>query len=501
MSKIRKLASETAIYGLGSIVPRILNFLLFPLHTRIFDPTAYGIINYLYIFVAFLSIVYTFGMETAYFRFATKPGADPKKVFNITQTTVLIVSLTLSSLFIIFSATLANHLDIPKRSHYIVLLALILFIDAIVAIPFAKLRLEKKAFKFAFAKIVNVIILVGLNLYFFLVAYWIFSNHISFDFLQISAYVKTTRFGIEYVFIANLLANAFYLLFFGKDLLTWRPSVDRQVLPNMVQYAYPIMFTSLAGMVNEMFSRWTLGWWLPDNFYPGKSSMYALGVFAACYKYAVFMSLAIQAFRFAAEPFYFSHAYEKNSPELFAKVNHYFIIFCSFILLTVTINMDVFKYLLGGKAYYEGLGVVPVLLLGYLFLGIYYNFSVWFKLTDRTYFGVFITIGGAILTVALNFFLIPMAGYMGSSWATLLCYFFMAMVCYLLGQKYYPIPYQLWKSAAYILLACGLIWIARFVVIQNPYGDIFFHFVLMITFLLVSLRQEIASGRLAGQSH
>ncbi len=486
MSKIKKLAGETAIYGLGSIVPRLLNFLLFPLHTRVFDPAAYGVISYLYIFVAFLNILYTFGMETAYFRYATKIGAQPQRVFNIAQTSVLLISLILSGLFIVFAAPLARYLGIPGKSHYILLLAVIMFLDAAVAIPFAKLRLEKKPLRFALAKIINVLIMVGLNIYFFLIAYWLASKQVTFDFHLIAAYVHQSKYGIEYVFIANLLANAFYLLFFYKLLLKWRPVFDREIMPAMLIYAYPIMLTGLAGMTNEMFSRWTLMWWLPDNFYPGKSSLYALGVFSACYKYAVFMSLTVQAFRFAAEPFFFSHAYEKNSPELFAKVNHFFIIVCSFVLLAVSINMDILKYLLGSSAYYEGLSVVPILLLGYLFLGVYYNFSVWFKLTDRTYYGTIITVGGAILTILLNYILIPIAGYMGSSWASLLCYFVMAASCYIVGQRYYPIPYKNWQSAAYIAVACGFIWIAQALPVTNAILAVGFHLVLMIIFLAVA---------------
>ncbi|MBS0350334.1 MAG: polysaccharide biosynthesis C-terminal domain-containing protein [Proteobacteria bacterium] len=490
MSKIKKLAGETAIYGFGSIVPRLLNFLLFPLHTRVFDPSAYGVISYLYVFVGFLSIVYTFGMETAYFRFATKQDANPQRVFNITQTGVLIISFCLSALFIIFAKPLSYALSIPGKVSYIYLLSAILFIDASVAIPFARLRLEKKPMQFAFAKIINVVILVGLNIYFFLVAFWITNKKITWNFSQISIYIHHSHYGIEYVFIANLAANLFYWLFFLKMLSQWRPAADKNLLPAMLNYAYPIMFTGLAGMINEMFSRWTLEWWLPDNFYPGKSSMYALGVFSACYKYAVFMSLTVQAFRFAAEPFFFSNALEKNSAQLFAKVNHFFVIVCSFVLLAVSINIDVLKYLLGGQAYYEGLNVVPILLLGYLFLGVYYNFSVWFKLTDRTYYGTIITVMGAILTVLLNFILIPISGYTGSSWASLICYFFMAAACYLLGQKYYSIPYKNWQSAGYILLACAMVGLAQFVQLNNTFLAIAFHVFLMLGFLGIAYFAE-----------
>ncbi len=462
MSKISKLAGETALYGLGSIVPRFLNFLLFPLHTRVFNPEDYGVVSYLYVFVAFLNIVYTFGMETAYFRFATKAGNDPKRIFNIAQTTVVILSLSLSAIFIIFADPLASNLSIPGKTHYIVWLSIIMFIDGVVALPFARLRLEKKPLKFAFARIINVFILVGLNLYFFVIADWLVLGEISFDIKRLTdAGATESRYGIEYVFLANLIANGFYILFFIKTLAAWRPQLDKLIFSAMLRYAYPVMLTGLAGMTNEMFSRWTLEWWLPENFYEGKSSMYAIGVFSAAYKYAVIMNLAIQAFRFAAEPFFFSNAQDKSSPALFAKVNHFFVIVTGFILLAVTINIDILKFLVGGIEYYEGLGTVPILLAGYLFLGVYYNFSVWFKLTDKTYYGTFITVGGAILTITLNFILIPIWGYVGSSWASLACYLSMAAACYFTGQKHYPIPYKLLSGFAYIAYALMLIYISN----------------------------------------
>lgn len=415
-------------------------------------------VSYLYVFVAFLNIVYTFGMETAYFRFATKEGNDPKRIFNIAQTCVIILSLSLSLLFIFMATPLAASLSIPGKEHYIVWLAVIMFIDGVVALPFARLRLEKKPLRFAFARILNVVILIGLNLYFFVIADWFVQGEISFDIKRLTDAAATeNRYGIEYVFLANLIANGFYILFFIKILAAWRPHLDKTIFRSMLRYAYPVMLTGLAGMTNEMFSRWTLEWWLPDNFYNGKSSMYAIGVFSAAYKYAVIMNLAIQAFRFAAEPFFFSNATDKNSPVLFAKVNHYFVIVTSFILLAVTINIDLLKFLVGGEAYYEGLVTVPILLAGYLFLGTYYNFSVWFKLTDKTYYGTFITVGGAVLTIVLNFILIPTWGYVGSSWASLACYFSMAMACYLIGQKHYPIPYKVVAGMGYILFAIMLI--------------------------------------------
>ncbi len=432
MNKIKTLAGETALYGLGSIIPRMLNFFLVILHTRIFLPADYGIYINLYAWVAFLNVIYLFGMETTYFRFATREGADEQKVFRITQTFVIIISVSLSLIILLFSIPLSQKFNVPGHAEFIAWLAILMFVDASVSIPFARLRLRKKALQFASAKIINVAIQVGLNLYFLLIIY-------------------TPSMGIGYLLLANLIANLFYLLFFSRTLISWRPAWNKEQFSSMFKYAFPIMLTGLAGMINEMFSRVMLVWWLPENFYPGKSSDYALGVFGACYRFSVIMNLAVQAFRFAAEPFFFSHAAHKDSPFLFAKVNHYFTILCCFIILSVTVNLDILKYLLA-NAYWEGLGVVPILLIAVMFLGIYYNFSAWFKLTDKTYYGTLITAGGLVLTMLMNYLLIPILGYMGSSWATLICYFSMLVACYILGQKYYPIPYKITSEIGYLFL-------------------------------------------------
>jgi O-antigen/teichoic acid export membrane protein len=422
MNKIKSLAGDTVLYGLGSIVPRMLNFFLVIPHTRIFVPEEYSVVVNVYAWVAFLNIVYLFGMETTYFRFATREGANEEKVFRVAQTFVLGISFMLSLAIAAFAMPIASYFDLGEHVDFIYWVAAIMFVDASVSIPFARLRLRKKALLFAIAKIMNVVILITLNFYFLTLAY-------------------DPAIGVGYVILANLIANLFYVLFFFRTLVSWRLALDKTIFSSMFTYAFPIMLTGLPGMINEMFSRIALESWLPVNFYPGQDAAHALGVFGACFRFSVIMNLAVQAFRFAAEPFFFSHALDKNSPELFAKINHYFTILCCFILLAVVVNMDILKYLLSAT-YWEGLGIVPVLLTGYMFLGIYYNMSVWFKLTDRTYFGTIITTGGAIITIALNYLLIPRFGYVGSSWATLICYFLMAGTCYLLGQKYRPVPYN-----------------------------------------------------------
>jgi O-antigen/teichoic acid export membrane protein len=442
--EIRKLATETILYGLGTIMPRMLNFFLVPLQTSVFPQEDYGNLSESYGYMAFANIVFLFGMETAFFRFNNRQEFSQPRVLNAAQTIVVFISSSITITFLLFSNSLASVLS-NGNSRVFIWILLTIFIDAIVAIPFAQLRLKKEALKFTIFKLVNVGLLIGLNLYFLL-------------------YTENPE--IELVFLANFIANAFYLLFFTRVLIQWRPLFDKELTPKMLTYSYPIVFTGIAGMTNEMFSRIAIDNWLPKNFYPGKSSDYIQGVFAACYRFSVFMSLTVQAFRFAAEPFFFSKAQDKNSPEVFAKVNSYFILIACTIMLGICLNMDWLKYFID-EGYWEGLNIVPVLLLGYIFLGIYYNISIWFKVTDKTYFGTFITLGGAFVTILLNYIMIPLYGIMGSSLVTLICYFAMTISCYWLGQRYFPVPYYLFKDLSIIVITCLLIYLNTQLKIDN----------------------------------
>lgn len=471
MSKLKKLAGETVLYGLGSILPRVLNFLLVPLHTiNMFDKVEYGSITKLFALVAVVNVVYMFGMETAFFRFATKPGADVKKIFNLTQTAVLLISGLLSFSFLIFAIPIASAAGIPDHPEFIYWLIAIMFMDAAVAIPFARLRLEKKAMHFASIKIANVLLLVALNFYFLKIAY-------------------DPSIGIGYVVLANLLANSLFILAFLKTLSTWRPAWDKAISPQLFRYAYPVMITGVAGMINEMFSRYMLDWWLPENFYDDTTREEAGGIFGACYKFAVFMNLGIQAFRYAAEPFFFSNASDKNSPALFAKVNHFFILVCCLVLVGIGINIDILKYFIG-KEFREGLSIVPILLMAYLFLGIYYNMSAWFKLTDKTYFGTLITLVGVVVTIAGNYFLIPVAGYLGSSIAAFLCYFTMTILCFLWGQKFYPVPYRVGAGILYITLSFALVYLIQAIPFTSQVIATTFHALVLFGYVLLIYRLE-----------
>jgi len=467
MSAIKKLAGDTVIYGASSILGRLLNYLLVPYYTYVFATGQYGVVTEFYAYAAFFNVLYTYGLETAYFRFATLNKEDEPSIFNLVTSSILLSSVFFSGLLILFAAPITEYLQHLGKENYIIWFAFILSIDAVMAIPFAKLRLEGKAKRFAIAKLINIVLSIALNLFFLSLCPSIVRG-------ELLAWLKPSvekfynpDLQVGYVFIANLIANAALILILWKTLSKLRITVNWSKLKPLVVYAYPILFAGLAWVTNEMLSRWALRFWLPENFYPGLTSEEALGIFGAVYKFSVFMTLAVQAFRYAAEPFFFSRAADKNSPALFSQVSHGFILFGCIILLAVSINLDVLEHLLRRAEYRQGMHIVPVLLLANLFLGIYYNVSIWYKLTDKTYYSTWIAVGGAVLTIALNYFLIPVAGYEGSSWVTLIVYFLMAAVCYAYGQRHYPVPYPVLKDLTYIAITLLLIYFINRIEFSN----------------------------------
>lgn len=487
MSIAKKLVGQTAAYGLSSIVGRMLNYMLVPIYTDAFLPPEFGVMSYLYAFVGFFNVLYTYGMETAFFRFANKPGADKRKLYNQVLSIILSSSVVLTAMLMLLSGPIADYKDYSaQEQNYIIWLAAILAIDAIVAIPFAWLRLQNKAVKFASIKMANIIITIVANLFFL----WFCREIYNGTFLQsLRPFVTTVYdpdFGIGYIFIINLVANALLIPMLWKELRIFRFELNSEVLRPMLVYAYPLMLMGMAGMVNEMIDRILLEDWLPEGFYPNHSNEAIVGIYSACYKLSIFMTLVIQAFRYAAEPFFFSQAEDKNSPQTFALIMKWFVIACAFIFLFISVFRDDFGYIfLRRPEYREGLMVVPVLLLANLFLGVYYNLSVWFKLTDKTRFGTYISFGGAAITIVGNLLLIPVLGYMGSAIATFICYFSMALASYLLGNRHYPIPYPVKTMAGYILLAAAFVWVTIVIDIENWWVRHAIHLAVCVAFLAI----------------
>ena len=486
MSRIKTLAKDTAIYGISSILGRMLNWLLVPLYTQYLIPAEYGIVTELYAYVAFLVILYTYGMETAYFRFSTAGHHDEKVIFNLSQTSILFSSILLSIVLMVFSTPIVNYLEYPGQERYIIWFSIILGIDAVSAIPFAKLRLEGKSKKFAAIKLINIFINIGLNLFFIVYCTKVARQPAPSPMKNFIMTFFNENSLVDYVFISNLIANGFLLVLMGNMIFRMKIVLDRENFKKMFIYAFPIMIMSLAGVTNEMLSRAVLKKWLPEGFYENYSNQAALGIFGAAYKLSVFMTLAIQAFRYAAEPFFFSRANDVDSKKLFSRVMQGYIIFSSFILILISLNLDIIgKLFLRTPTYREGLVVVPILLLANLFLGIYYNLSVWFKLTDKTYYGTFISLVGALITILLNFILIPFLGYLGSSIATLICYLSMAGINYYYGQKHFPIPYDTFRALFYILTASLITYAGYYLETSPPLNHKIFQIILMLIFPVV----------------
>lgn len=443
--------------------------------------------------MAFLNIVFIYGMETAWFRFASVETLNATSLharsqqYNVTLTSILLTSLLFSGLIIIFSSPIAHVLDYPDKQSFIIWLALILAIDAVVTIPFAKLRLEKKATQFATARLINIVLNIGLNLFFLVFCKDVYDGNYLPALKPVILKIYSPEIGVGYVFLSNLIANAMLIIILWRSFFSFRIQLNWQKLKPMLVYAWPLLFMGLAGMVNEMIDRILLKQVLPEGFYPGKDNLAALGIYGACYKLSIFMTLGIQAFRYAAEPFFFSEAKNKNAPELFANVMNWFVIACCIIFLIISVNLDLFLLLLRQAEYREGGLVIPVLLLANLFLGIYYNLSIWYKLKDKTHYGMYISIGGAVITIFLNLALIPFWGYMGCAVATLICYFLMAVACYFYGKKYFPIPYDLKSGFGYILGAVLLVIIALSGVlgITNYMVDFLFHNFLILVYLVI----------------
>lgn len=484
MNPLKKLAGQTVLYGVSTILGRLLNYALVPLHTFVFEDTAqYGAITKLYAYVAILNVIYTYGLETAYFRFVSRRKDDEagmKQVYDSAVTSVLLSSFVFSSLIILSSGGIANSIGYPDAGHIVVWLGLIMFTDAVMAIPYARLRQENRPLKFAITKVSSIVITVLLNVFFLIGLPALQDNS------PIFAAMYYPDLGIGYVFLANLIGNATIPLFLWKSLAELKLRIHWPTLRHMLQYSYPILIMGLAGMLNDQFDKLVLEGLLPVNFYPDKTPAEALGAYGACFKISVLMLLAIQAFRYAGEPFFFSRADDKEAPELFAKVMHYFTILSVLILLGVSLNVELIgDIFLQNPGYKDALYVVPFLLVAKLLFGIYTNLTVWFKLTDKTKFGTYFSLLGAAITILGNILLIPVLGYLGCALASIACFLAMCIACYLYGQRYYPIPYNFKPSLLYTLAALLLIFLSYQFDVTNLVLENTINIVLALLFTLI----------------
>jgi O-antigen/teichoic acid export membrane protein len=481
MSVVKKLASDTALYGISSIVGRFLNWLLVAVHTRVFDqPKLLADNNQLYVWVILLNILYTYGMETAFFRFAKKENRQA--YFNLILTYIILSSVLFSLIIFFYATPIINWMGFPGKERLIVWFAIILATDAIAAIAFVKLRAENRAKRFVFVRITNIFINIGLNAFYLIFCKYINEGLFLESWKPFADYFYNPSIGPDYIVWANFIASLITILLLWREFIDFRFSVDFQKFKPVLIYAYPLLIMGLAGAINQTADRLMLTKILPEGFYKGLTSDDAFSIYANVYKLSIFMLLVVQAYRYAADPFFFSKAEDKNSPSMLALATKWFTIACILIWVGVSINIDLISLILG-KNYRSGIIVVPVLLLANLFIGVYQNISMWFKLSDKTHFGTYFTIIGMVITVILNIILIPIWGYVGCAITFAISSFIMMVLCYYYGQKYYPIPYELKSVITYLIIAGIFIVISWQIKIESLLFAIPFHILLTLLFV------------------
>jgi O-antigen/teichoic acid export membrane protein len=450
---IRQLASQTAWYGLSSIVGRFINYLLNPILTTIYASAAFGDISILFALAAFLNIIFTYGMETSYFRFNQKEKES--SVFNSSMTILLTSTLVFTALLMLPSKQLASYMELGDHPEYVIYVILIVALDTLAVLPFSRLRLEGRPAKFAIIKVSNIIINVSLVIFFL----YCCKSHHEAGRNDWMAHLYSEQIGIGYVFLSQLTASAITLLLLLPALKGFRPEFNKKLLKEIFLYSSPLIIVGFGGMVNETIDRFMIIQFFNGTVDQARS---ANGIYSANYKLAALIVIFIQTFRMGAEPFFFKNSNAENAKENYVRIMNLFVIACCCCFLGVSLYLDVWKYFMGVRKhpeYLEGLFIVPLLMLAKIFLGIYYNLSIWYKLTDRNKTGAIITLAGAMITILLNLLLIPYLGYWACAIATTGCYATMMFISYYLGNKYYPIPYQWKKNFGYIFLSVLLYWV------------------------------------------
>jgi O-antigen/teichoic acid export membrane protein len=440
-------------------------------------PSAYGDVTILYAYVTFLNIILTYGMETGFFFYA-KQEKNFSKVYGSAFLSILSTTILFVLFSFLFLHKITGFLQYGHKENYIVWFILILAVDSLTAIPFAKLRQQNKAFKFALLKLLNVLITIVFNI----LLLWIIPHFFLTDgrFLGIPY-----RVDIVLIFIANFIGSLFTLILLLPDLFTEKVSFSFSLWKKLFQYSYPLLFVGLIGTINETLDRILLQKYLPASV----NSMAEIGIYGACVKIAVIMTLFTQMFRFAAEPFFFNRGKSEDQKLILADVSKYFILYGLIIFLAVMAYIDIFKYFVGPE-FRDGLKIVAVYLLGSLGLGIYFNLSFWYKLNGKTYFGILISGIGALITIFLNILLIPKFSYVASAWVRLICYLVVIIISFLLGQKYYPINYPVKAIFKYVFITLVLFFVCHWLKFSNITLDLIKNTLIFVSFLIYLEKEE-----------
>ena len=467
MAGLKSLAKETAIYGVSSIVGRFLNYLLVPVYTIALPASSggYGVVTNIYAWVALILVLLTCGMETGFFRFANKGQDDPMRVYSTTLLSVSIGSLVFVALGLLFLEPIAGWLEYGEHPWYIGMMMIVVAMDAIQSIPFAYLRYKKRPIKFAALKLLFIFLNIALNLFY---------------------YVILEGNDVGYAFLFNLVCTSVVMVCMIPELRGFTYVLDKELLKRMLRYSLPLVILGVAGILNQVADKIIFPFVYPDE----AEATVQLGIYGAASKIAMIMAMFTQAFRFAYEPFVFGKSKEKDSREMYAQAMKFFIIFTLLAFLAVMFYLDILRHIIG-RDYWDGLRVVPIVMAAEIFMGIYFNLSFWYKLIDETRWGAYFSLTGCTILILMNVFLIPKYGYIACAWAGFTGYGVAMLLSYFVGQKKYPIQYDLKAIGMYVLLAAVLYLAAEYVPIDNIYLRMVYRTVLLILFIAYVVKRDL----------
>ncbi len=483
MSGVKSLAKDTAIYGVSSILGRFLNWCLVPLYTFCFSAGQYGVVTYVYSFVALTLVILTYGMETGFFRFANHDKYDnPMEVYSTSLVSLAVSSTAFLIAVIAFIEPLSRVLECGDHYSYVWLMAAAVALDAFTAIPFSYLRFAHRPMRFALLRIINIGLNIGLNLFFILVCPWLWEVAPS----AIGWFYDPT-YGIGYIFLANFITSLLNLVLLMPELRGFKWKFNKRLWKEMLTYSYPLLVLGVAGIMNQTLDKILL----PSLVSDPHTAMEQLGIYGANYKIAIVMVMFIQAFRFAYEPFIFAQNKNKGEDRLqsYRDAMKWFVVFAMLIFLGVMFYIDILRYFISPK-YWAGLKVVPVIMIAEFFFGIFFNLSLWYKLTDRTIWGMWFSLTGLGVTLLMNILLVPVMGYMGCAIAALVCYGVMMVASYFVGRKKFPIGYNMPRLAGYFMLAMALYAVSLLSAVDNQWINYGVRVLLLACYLLIVLKIE-----------
>ena len=483
MAGLKSLAKDTAVYGLSSIIGKFLNYLLVPLHTAVLPVASgeYGVVSNMYAFTALMLVLLTFGMETGFFRFANKADQDPMKVYSNALIYVGGLSLVFLAVCFTFLYPLAGWLDYDQHPEYVGMIVTVIALDSFLSIPFAFLRYKKRPIKFAGIKLFSILLNILLNLFFLLVCPWLSQYYPDL----ISSFYDPSYL-VGYIFAINVITSVVQIFFFIPELKGFSYQIDKVLMKKMVSYSFPVLILGLVGVLNQSVDKMIY----PFLFTERQEGLVQLGVYSATSKIAMVMAMFTQAFRYAYEPFVFGKNKEGDNRAMYASAMKYFLIFSLLAFLVVMFYMDILRYMVN-REYWEGLSVVAIVMGAEIFKGVYFNLSFWYKLIDETRWGAYFSIVGCAIIVAMNVLLVPRYGYVASAWASVAGYAVITLLSYWIGQKKYPIHYDLKNIGLYVLLTVLFYFVSEQVLIENLVLKLAFRTLLLLTFIIIIIKKDL----------